>query len=290
MRKAKAKIDRAILEGAEKILTHRSLRRVVSADTTIRPRRPSLGAYSPTLSIERPARSRSLPRHRPPPPTQHPPSPPREQEEIPSSPAEESIYSPAEEEILLPPAEEIIYSAEEESQYMEMSGPGPQKTPLELSGADSQVNPDEETLGNRSINLGEDHSSRSASVASVNTEPPDDSARILARLAELEAFYKMTGRIAGYDTSNEEGRQAAVHRMRLNSYRELVGQEPVTYSQITSLPPHKIARIKEIFELNQIDELKTVRDVFRNEFLLREEEGQQTLELLDRNRPTSTPA
>ena len=148
MKKAKAKLDRAIVEGAEKILHHRSLRRVVSADTTIRPRRPSLGAYSPTLSIERPARSRSLPRHRPPPPpTEHPPPPPRDQEEIPSSPAEESIYSPAEEEIPIPPAEETICSAEEESQYMEMSGLGPQKTPLELSGADSQANPDEETLG-----------------------------------------------------------------------------------------------------------------------------------------------
>ena len=147
MRKAKAKLDRAIVEGAEKILHNRTLRRVVSADTTIRPRRPSLGAPSPTLSIERPTRSRSLPRYRPPPPpTEHPPAPPRNQEEVPLSPAEVSIYSPAEEEIPFSSAEETIHSAEEESQYIEMSDLEPQKTPLELSGADSQANPDEETL------------------------------------------------------------------------------------------------------------------------------------------------
>ena len=284
MRKAKAKLDRAIVEGAEKILHNRTLRWVVSADTTIRPRRPSLGAPSPTLSIERPTRSRSLPRYwPPPPPTEHPPAPPRNPEEVPLSPAEVSIYSPAE--------EEIPFSSAEESQYIEMSDLGPQKTLLELSGADSQVNPDEETLRGRSTNAGEDHSSRTASVSSASTEPPNDSMRmIMARLAELEALNKMTGRIAGYETTSEEGRQAAVHHLRLNSYRDLVGQEPVTYSQITALPPHKIARIKEIFDLNHIDELKTVRDVFRDEFLLREDEKQQTLELLDRDRPTSTPA
>ena len=131
MRKAKAKLDRAIVEGAEKILHNRTLRRVVSADTTIRPRRPSLGAPSPTLSIERPTRSRSLPRYRPPPPpTEHPPAPPRNQEEVPLSPAEVSIYSPAEEEIPFSSAEDTIHSAEEESQYIEMSDWNPRKLHL----------------------------------------------------------------------------------------------------------------------------------------------------------------
>ena len=92
----------------------------------------------------------------------------------------------------LTPAEEIIYSSESAdiSEYVEMMDLHNLKTPLELSGANSQVKPDEETEGEQSTITGDTtgHSPRTASVSTADTEHQDDSENLLARLAMAEAL------------------------------------------------------------------------------------------------------
>ena len=284
MKKAKERLDQKILACAEKIIQtsrhNRALRRVASADTAenvARSRRPSLGSQSHTIPIDLTPRSRSLPR-RPSPPSERPPEPPigRAYEIVPLTPAEE--------------IKDNSDSADDSSEYVEMMDLQIRQTPLELSGADSQVHPDEDTQGAQSTVMG-DTTGRFPRTASVSTADTEDSQNnFMARLAAAESLKRTIGRIVGYDTDADEGIEATLYRVRLDALKHLVGSLPTTWNHITSLPLRDRDRIKQIFDIRYLDELKNLRDVLKDEDLIMQADKQQTLEYQDRHRPTSTPA
>ena len=101
----------------------------------------------------------------------------------------------------------------EEPQYLEMSDPGAR---LELSGADSQAGPDDETRDEPSMSGSkEENPSRTEGSSLADTESQDGNDRSndqAAELASRRAFMSSIGKTLGFNPESHEAQEAMLYQ------------------------------------------------------------------------------
>ena len=95
------------------------------------------------------------------------------------------------------------------------------------------------------------------------------------------------GKTLGFNPESHEAREAMLYQARLDSLRNVVGELPTTWSTINALPLRSKERIREIFNIQSLDELKSLRDVLTDEDLILQNASRQALEFQDKQSPTS---